>query len=55
MKYEEVYIRAYESIGHTGKSLSRYFAFYNGKRRHQALSRRTPDSVHYQDTAKLAA
>jgi len=55
VKYEEVYLRAYESIGHARASLSKYFAFYNAKRRHQSLDRRTPDSVYYQDAARLAA
>jgi putative transposase len=55
VKYEEVYLRAYESIGDARASLSRYFAFYNAKRRHQSLDRRTPDSVYYQDAARVAA
>ena len=55
VKYEEVYLKAYDSIGHARASLSRYFAFYNTKRRHQSLDRRTPDSVYYQDAARMAA
>jgi putative transposase len=55
VKYEEVYLRAYESIGDARDSLVRYFAFYNAKRRHQSLDRQTPDSVYYQDAAKVAA
>jgi len=55
VKYEEVYLRAYDSIGEARASLGRYFAFYNGKRRHQSLDRRTPDSVYYQDAARMAA
>lgn len=55
VKYEEVYLRAYDSIGAACASLGRYFGFYNAKRRHQSLDRRTPDSVFYQDAAGMAA
>jgi putative transposase len=55
VKYEEVYLKAYESIGDARESLGRYFTFYNSKRRHQSLDRQTPDSVYYQDAAREAA
>ena len=55
VKYEEVYLKAYDSIGAARASLGEYFTFYNSKRRHQSLDRQTPDSVYYQDAAKLAA
>lgn len=55
VKYEEVYLRAYDSINDARRSLGRYFAFYNAERRHQSLDRHTPDSVYYQAAAKLAA
>ena len=55
VKYEEVYLRAYDSIGGARASLGRYFAFYNARRRHQSLDRQTPDSVYYQDAARMAA
>jgi len=55
VKYEEVYLKAYTSIGHARESLGRYFSFYNAKRRHQSLDRQTPDSVYYQHAARLAA
>jgi putative transposase len=55
VKYEEVYLRAYDSIGDARASLGRYFAFYNTKRRHQSLDRQTPDRVYYQDAARMAA
>jgi putative transposase len=54
VKYEEVYLKAYESITHARKSLGAYFNFYNAERRHQSLDRRTPDSLYY-DAARLAA
>jgi len=55
VKYEEVYLRAYASIAEARASLARYFEFYNSKRRHQALDRRTPDTVYYQSAARKAA
>ena len=55
VKYEEVYLRAYDDIGTARASLGRYFAFYNTERRHQSLGRRTPDSVYHEPAARLAA
>jgi len=55
VKYEEVYLKAYDSIVAARASLGRYFAFYNAERRHQSLDRRTPDSVYYESAARLAA
>jgi putative transposase len=55
VKYEEVYLRTYDSIADARASLGRYFAFYNTERRHQSLDRRTRDSVCYETAARLAA
>ncbi|WP_293653299.1 IS3 family transposase [Thiolapillus sp.] len=55
VKYEEVYLKAYDSIGEARASLGDYFTFYNAERRHQSLERRTPDSVYYEEAANLAA
>jgi len=55
VKYEEVYLKAYDSITDARRSLGEYFAFYNAERRHQSLDRNTPDRVYYQTAAKLAA
>ena len=43
VKHEEVYLRAYDSVGEARASLSRYFTFYNTKRPHSSLDARTPD------------
>src|SRR5208282_4597574 len=43
VKYEEVYLRAYGSVGDARASLSRYFTFYNTKRPHSSLDGRTPE------------
>jgi putative transposase len=55
VKYEEVYLKAYDNVGHAKQSLDTYFRFYNERRRHQSLDRQTPDSVYYQTAAKRAA
>ena len=46
LKYEEVYLKAYESVAEARRSIGDYFAFYNQERRHQALERLTPDEVY---------
>ena len=47
VKYEDVYLRAYETPRELRAGLARYFTFYNARRRHSALDRRTPDAVYY--------
>ena len=46
VKYEEVYLHAYEGVAAARAGLGRYFRFYNAERRHQGLGRRTPDEVY---------
>ena len=56
VKYEDVYLRAYETPTELRAGLARYFEFYNARRRHSALGRRTPDAVYFdQATTELAA
>ena len=56
VKYEEVYLHAYESPKEVNAALTRYFAFYNTRRPHQALDQRTPDALYFADsTVKWAA
>jgi putative transposase len=50
VKYEDVYLRAYESVAAARSGLDRYFRFYNTRRTHQSLDRRTPDEVYFQTT-----
>jgi putative transposase len=47
VKYENVYLRAYENGTQLREGLAEYFAFYNATRTHQALDYRTPDEVYY--------
>ena len=56
VKYEEVYLRAYDSVAEARASLARYFDFYNCRRPHSSLDRRTPDQAYFQHAAaRLAA
>jgi len=47
VKYEDVYLKAYDSIPAAREGLKSYFKFYNSRRRHQSLDRRTPDNVYW--------
>jgi putative transposase len=48
VKYEEVYLHAYDTVSAARAGLSRYFQFYNTRRPHTALDRRTPDAVYFE-------
>ena len=45
MKYEEVYLKAYEGVGEAKAGLSTYLDFYNDQRPHQSLGYQTPYQV----------
>ena len=47
VKYEEVYLHAYESPTHAKQRLARYFEFYNQRRPHTALDGETPDTAYF--------
>jgi len=47
VKYEDVYLRAYETPAALRNGLTHYFQFYNRDRRHQALNRQTPDAMYF--------
>ena len=47
IKYEEVYLHAYETVRHAQQRLERYVHFYNQLRPHRALDGRTPDRVYW--------
>ena len=46
LKYEEVYLKAYETVAEARQGMTNYFRFYNRERRHQGLDRQTPDQVY---------
>ena len=54
VKYEDVYLRAYETPAALRVGLTRYFDFYNARRRHAALDRRTPDAVYFEMVTQAA-
>jgi putative transposase len=47
VKYEEVYLRAYNTVGEARASLGRYLDFYNGRRPHSSLDGITPDQAYF--------
>ena len=47
LKYEEVYLKAYDSVAHAKESINNWFNLYNKERRHQSLQRKTPDTVYF--------
>jgi putative transposase len=47
VKYEEVYLHAYDSVSEARQGLERYFRFYNQRRPHSSLDGQTPDAVYY--------
>jgi putative transposase len=47
VKYEEIYLRAYDTVSTARASIGRYLAFYNGRRPHSSLDRRTPNQAYF--------
>jgi putative transposase len=47
VKYEEVYLRAYDSVSDARASLGRYLDLYNGRRPHSSLDDMTPDQAYF--------
>jgi putative transposase len=47
VKYEEVYLHAYDSVGEARASIGRYLDFYNRRRPHSRLDRKTPDEAYF--------
>ena len=55
VKYEEVYLRAYETVSHARASIGRYLDFYNGRRPHSSLGRKTPNHAYFNQPLLAAA
>jgi len=55
VKYEDVYLKAYDSVSAARSSLWSYFEFYNARRPHQSHDGRTPDMVYFDALPALRA
>jgi len=55
VKYEEIYLRAYDTVGEARASIGRYLAFYNGRRPHSSLDRKTPDQAYFDKLPQTTA
>ena len=47
VKYEEVYLKAYDSVSEARASIHQYLGFYNGRRPHSSLDGATPDQAYF--------
>ncbi|HEX7390596.1 MAG TPA: integrase core domain-containing protein, partial [Acidiphilium sp.] len=54
VKYEEVYLRAYDSVSEARASISRYLAFYNQGRPYSSLDGCTPDEAYFSAQTMVA-
>jgi len=55
LKYEEVYLRAYDTVAEARTLIGRYLDFYNRKRPHSSLAARTPDHAYFTRTPTAGA
>ena len=47
VKYEEVYLKAYNTVSEAKAGLAKYFEFYNRRRPHSSLDRMTPEQFYF--------
>jgi putative transposase len=55
VKYENIYLRAYEAGTQLRRGLTEYFDFNNSRRIHEALGYATPDAVYFAGLATVMA
>ncbi len=55
VKYEDIYLRAYDSASAVRTGLNRYFKFYNSRRPHSSLDGQTPDQVYFNSLPQTKA
>ena len=55
VKYEEVYLHAYDSVADARASIGRYLGFYNSRRPHSSLDRKTPGQAYFVNQPHTAA
>lgn len=53
LKYEEVYLKAYDCVADANEGIGRWMEFFNQRRRHASLDRHTPDQVYYNQPSGL--
>jgi putative transposase len=53
VKYENIYLRAYETGTQLRRGLTEYFDFYDGRRIHEALGYATPDEAYFGELATV--
>ncbi len=53
LKYEEVYLHAYETVSAAKQGLGRYVTFYTQRRRTRALEGHTPEEVYFDNLPAL--
>ena len=53
VKYEDIYIKDYETVEDLKKGLRSYFWFYNNERPHQSLGDSTPAEVYFKGREDL--
>jgi putative transposase len=53
LKYERIYLKAYETGAELAKDLTWWFNWYNEKRRHSSLDKLTPNEAYFQGLKKL--
>ena len=46
VKYERVYLKAYDSVAHAKADISEYLWWYNSEREHSSLNKQTPNEVY---------
>ena len=55
VKYEHVYLHAYESVSEARAKLGSYLDFFNSQRPHSSLDRQTPDMVYFKTQPQVQA
>jgi len=53
IKYEEVYLKAYENVPQARREIGKYITFYNTKRPHSSLDGHTPDQVYFNELTPI--
>ncbi len=55
VKYEEIDLHGYETVSEVRQALAHYFDFYNRRRPHSTLDRKTPDTAYFNPPLLAAA